>query len=154
MGLFGRGRDKTLLPAATMGEVVDAHLKNCYEVAANFALANDDEPWSVVHGTIKTEIVKGTGIFTRPLEHGFCVWEEEGIAYEPSTDTVYTLDAFDCLFNPTFDTIHPPTGPDSWRRVCVKYGHYGPWRPDCPPVKPDDDDDDDWADDWDDDPDI
>lgn len=147
MGLFGRGRDKDLKPASVIGEVAKAHLGNCYEYAARFALANDDEPWSVVHGTIKTELARNTGIFTTPLDHAFCVWEEESLAYEPSTDTVYDLDAFLHLFNATLDEVYGE-GRGGWRAKCVEYSHFGPWDGSCPPTETLDEDD------WDEDEDF
>lgn len=124
-------------PATTMGIPDPDRVGYCYELTANFALhailTAGDTSWSIVHGTIQGELVPG--LLLRPIPHAWAWDPDTHRVYEPATDTIYDEAAFRRLYRPTFDHVFGPEGPDSWRRVCIRFGHYGPWDGTVGPVK-------------------
>ena len=109
-----------------MSPALTENLGRCYELAADkvvYQVMDDtfggtpDRGDVLVHGTIQ-------GFGNPPLDHAWVQSFDGSKMWEPATDTWYTAEAFDKLFNPrptmTFSA-------EETRHMMVSSKHYGPW---------------------------
>lgn len=101
--------------AAKTAAMDPKRLGQCYPLSYRYATSHPD--WTLIHGTIQ-------GMGNPRIGHGFCESPDGTEIWEPATDEVWSKDAFDAFFKPTYDHRF------DYEQVMVnsiKYRHYGPW---------------------------